>query len=54
MFSIQTWLGESEDSKKSNGTPGYFSVGMSGMFFLSSSLYPLLFTLSFEEALEMR
>lgn len=32
MFSIQTWLGESEDSQKSGGTPGYFSVGMSGMF----------------------
>ncbi|PNP60083.1 hypothetical protein THARTR1_00107 [Trichoderma harzianum] len=31
VFSIQTWLGESEDSKKSNGTPGYFSVGMSVM-----------------------
>ncbi|RFU76913.1 hypothetical protein TARUN_5326 [Trichoderma arundinaceum] len=31
VFSIQTWLGESEDSKKSNGTPGYFSVGMSFM-----------------------
>ncbi|KAH0494845.1 hypothetical protein TgHK011_008430 [Trichoderma gracile] len=29
VFSIQTWLGESEDSKKSSGTPGYFSVGMS-------------------------
>lgn len=33
VFSIQTWLGESEDSQKSGGTPGYFSVGMSGMFF---------------------
>jgi hypothetical protein len=32
VFSIQTWLGESEDSQKSGGTPGYFSVGMSGMF----------------------
>ncbi|KAL7951934.1 hypothetical protein V8C42DRAFT_305664 [Trichoderma barbatum] len=31
VFSIQTWLGESEDSKKSSGTPGYFSVGMSLM-----------------------
>jgi hypothetical protein len=32
VFSIQTWLGESEDSKKSSGTPGYFSVGMSRTF----------------------
>ncbi|KAL6896964.1 hypothetical protein GGI43DRAFT_409811 [Trichoderma evansii] len=31
VFSIQTWLGESEDSQKSGGTPGYFSVGMSLM-----------------------
>ncbi|KAH6605607.1 hypothetical protein Trco_004760 [Trichoderma cornu-damae] len=31
VFSIQTWLGESEDSKKGNGTPGYFAVGMSVM-----------------------
>lgn len=36
MFSIQTWLGESEDSQKSGGTPGYFSVGMSRMFSLPS------------------
>lgn len=35
VFSIQTWLGESEDSKKSGGTPGYFSVGMSRTFLLS-------------------
>jgi hypothetical protein len=27
-FSLQSWLGESEESKKT-GTPGYFSVGMS-------------------------
>ncbi|RKU43233.1 hypothetical protein DL546_002630 [Coniochaeta pulveracea] len=31
VFSIQSWLGESEDSKKSASTPGYFSVGMSLM-----------------------
>ncbi|TDZ31593.1 hypothetical protein C8034_v006820 [Colletotrichum sidae] len=31
VFSIQTWLGESEDTKKSSTTPGYFSVGMSIM-----------------------
>ncbi|KAK4102249.1 hypothetical protein N658DRAFT_469826 [Parathielavia hyrcaniae] len=27
-FSIQSWLGESEETKKSTGTPGYFNVGM--------------------------
>lgn len=42
VFSIQTWLGESEDSQKSGGTPGYFSVGMSGMF-LSVKLQPMPF-----------
>ncbi|KAF4452402.1 hypothetical protein F53441_4748 [Fusarium austroafricanum] len=31
VFSIQSWLGESEDSKKNSTTPGYFSVGMSVM-----------------------
>ncbi|KAK5994951.1 hypothetical protein PT974_03340 [Cladobotryum mycophilum] len=31
VFSIQTWLGESEESKKNQSTPGYFSVGMSLM-----------------------
>lgn len=30
VFSVQTWLGESEETKKSSATPGYFSVGMSG------------------------
>ncbi|KAH0438020.1 hypothetical protein CKAH01_04917 [Colletotrichum kahawae] len=31
VFSVQTWLGESEETKKSSATPGYFSVGMSVM-----------------------
>ncbi|KAL0937960.1 uncharacterized protein CTRU02_207691 [Colletotrichum truncatum] len=31
VFSIQTWLGESEETKKNATTPGYFSVGMSIM-----------------------
>ncbi|KAH6894075.1 hypothetical protein B0T10DRAFT_603629 [Thelonectria olida] len=31
VFSIQSWLGESEDAKKNSSTPGYFSVGMSIM-----------------------
>jgi len=28
IFSIQSWLGESEESRKNSSTPGYFSVGM--------------------------
>ncbi|KAL2142512.1 hypothetical protein VTI28DRAFT_1069 [Corynascus sepedonium] len=28
FFSLQSWLGESEETRKSNGTPGYFNVGM--------------------------
>ncbi|KAK4116946.1 hypothetical protein N656DRAFT_698480 [Canariomyces notabilis] len=31
VFSVQSWLGESEETRKSNSTPGYFSVGMSLM-----------------------
>ncbi|KAI1779285.1 hypothetical protein F4818DRAFT_404034 [Hypoxylon cercidicola] len=32
VFSIQGWLGESEEaSKSSTGTPGYFTIGMSVM-----------------------
>ncbi|KXX74357.1 Protein Asterix [Madurella mycetomatis] len=31
VFSVQSWLGESEETKKSTSTPGYFSVGMSLM-----------------------
>ncbi|VBB73238.1 Putative protein of unknown function [Podospora comata] len=30
-FSLQSWLGESEETKKSNSSPGYFAVGMSLM-----------------------
>ncbi|UQC89150.1 uncharacterized protein CLUP02_14678 [Colletotrichum lupini] len=40
VFSIQTWLGESEETKKSSATPGYFSVGMSVMA-LAVSYLPL-------------
>lgn len=29
VFSVQNWLGESEETKKTSSTPGYFSVGMS-------------------------
>jgi hypothetical protein len=28
VFSIQSWLGESEETKRKASTPGYFSVGM--------------------------
>ncbi|KAK0749377.1 hypothetical protein B0T18DRAFT_321693 [Schizothecium vesticola] len=31
VYSVQNWLGESEESQKSSGMPGYFSVGMSLM-----------------------
>ncbi|KAJ4298664.1 hypothetical protein N0V88_003695 [Collariella sp. IMI 366227] len=29
VFAVQSWLGESEETKKSTSTPGYFNVGMS-------------------------
>lgn len=29
VYSVQNWLGESEESQKSSGMPGYFGVGMS-------------------------
>ncbi|KAK3900841.1 hypothetical protein C8A05DRAFT_35503 [Staphylotrichum tortipilum] len=38
VFSLQSWLGESEDSKKGNSTPGYFAVGMSLMSLLVTYL----------------
>ncbi|KAI5464489.1 hypothetical protein BGZ63DRAFT_153153 [Mariannaea sp. PMI_226] len=31
VFSIQNWLGESEETQKNSATPGYFSIGMSVM-----------------------
>lgn len=31
VFSVQSWLGESEETKKSANTPGYFSVAMAVM-----------------------
>ncbi|CAK7270100.1 hypothetical protein SEPCBS119000_003914 [Sporothrix epigloea] len=30
-FSVMSWLSESEDSRASSSTPGYFNVGMSLM-----------------------
>ncbi|KAK0655861.1 hypothetical protein B0T16DRAFT_451489 [Cercophora newfieldiana] len=38
VFSIQSWLGESEETKKSSSTPGYFTVGMSVMSLLVTYL----------------
>lgn len=33
VFAVQSWLGESEVTKKNSSTPGYFSVGMSRTYF---------------------
>ena len=30
VFSLQSWLGETEEQKKNASTPAYMSVGMSG------------------------
>ncbi|KAK5660678.1 hypothetical protein OQA88_12042 [Cercophora sp. LCS_1] len=38
VFSIQNWLGESEDSKKNGTTGGIFTVGMSFMSLLVTYL----------------
>ncbi|KAK1764095.1 hypothetical protein QBC33DRAFT_562151 [Phialemonium atrogriseum] len=38
VYSVQSWLGESEDTKKNTSTPGYFSVGMSLMALLVTYL----------------
>ncbi len=32
IFSVQSWLGESEETRKNSSTPGYFSVGMACEF----------------------
>ncbi|KAH8197476.1 hypothetical protein TruAng_008371 [Truncatella angustata] len=31
VFSVQNWLGESEEATKNSTTPGYFTIGMSVM-----------------------
>ncbi|ORY67301.1 uncharacterized protein BCR38DRAFT_426633 [Pseudomassariella vexata] len=31
VFSVQNWLGESEETTKTTSTPGYFTIGMSLM-----------------------
>ncbi|KAI0971908.1 hypothetical protein F4678DRAFT_430473 [Xylaria arbuscula] len=38
VFSMQSWLGESEATTQSTSTPGYFSVGMSIMALLVTYL----------------
>ncbi|KAI0542719.1 hypothetical protein GGR58DRAFT_168082 [Xylaria digitata] len=38
VFSMQSWLGESEATTQSTSTPGYFSVGMSVMALLVTYL----------------
>ena len=35
VFSIQNWLGESQDTKKASSQPAYFSVGMSCEYTIS-------------------
>jgi hypothetical protein len=45
VFSVQNWLGESEEITKSSTTPGYFTIGMScklplAPFFFSHHLPP--------------
>lgn len=37
IFSVQNWLSETPDSKKTAATPGYFSVGMSRKFGIFST-----------------
>ncbi|KAI0400047.1 hypothetical protein F4802DRAFT_602365 [Xylaria palmicola] len=38
VFSMQSWLGESEATTQTTSTPGYFSVGMSIMALLVTYL----------------
>ncbi|KAI1260355.1 hypothetical protein F5Y18DRAFT_432306 [Xylariaceae sp. FL1019] len=38
VFSIQSWLGESEATTANTSTPGYFTVGMSFMALLATYL----------------
>ncbi|KAI0871302.1 hypothetical protein GGS24DRAFT_67090 [Hypoxylon argillaceum] len=38
VFSMQSWLGESEATTQTTSTPGYFSVGMSVMALLVTYL----------------
>ncbi|KAL2269625.1 hypothetical protein VTJ83DRAFT_1809 [Remersonia thermophila] len=38
IFSLQSWLGESEEAKRSTSTPGYFNVGMALMSLLVTYL----------------
>ncbi|KAI1163471.1 hypothetical protein F5B18DRAFT_316694 [Nemania serpens] len=38
VFSMQSWLGESEATRQTTSTPGYFSVGMSVLALLVTYL----------------
>ena len=38
VFSVQSWLGESEEATKTSTTPGYFTIGMSCEFYLLLSI----------------
>ncbi|KAL8386948.1 hypothetical protein RB595_010276 [Gaeumannomyces hyphopodioides] len=40
VFSLQSWLGESEDARNTSATPGYFNVGM-GLISLVTCYLPL-------------
>ncbi|ROT41724.1 hypothetical protein SODALDRAFT_322801 [Sodiomyces alkalinus F11] len=42
VYSIQTWLGESEEQKKTGSTPGIFNVSMSFLALLVTYI-PLFF-----------
>lgn len=35
VFSVQSWLAETPEQKKTTTTPAYFSVGMARMYFVS-------------------
>jgi hypothetical protein len=35
VFSVQSWLAETQEQKKTSSTPAYFSVGMAGRYFNS-------------------
>jgi hypothetical protein len=32
VFSVQSWLAETQEQKKTSTTPAYFSVGMAGTY----------------------
>jgi len=38
VFAVQSWMGESEQTRKTTSTPGYFAVGMSLMALMTTYL----------------